>query len=362
MFVFLEALMNGLEISPSESEVEGFLRVAAFLGNTELLDLFLAETGPISESNVWARLRRKSAVGRSVDDEVAFAASHFSELDLKGLKGIDVSVIERIVSSPGLRLESEDSLLDFICGLDCPDEILLLRHLRSEYLSVDGMSVLLDRLPDSDLDWLIRASLCRRLRLPVSRGKGNRGDASVLSRFVHPELVLVFPKPSLGSREIPMKEPKSLDGIISYLAKKHGGNVHEKGVVTITSKSVWDDATERLKTAANLTSDSYFCSKNKPGQWFCWDFGEMRIYPTHYTIKTRALKSWIVEGSLDGRNWTEIDQQTDNQGFVPPNTASFAVSNPEEFRFLRLTQTDENHDGHDLLYLFAVEFFGTLAE
>jgi hypothetical protein len=38
-----------------------------------------------------------------------------------------------------------------------------------------------------------------------------------------------------------MKVAESLEGIISYLTKKHGGNVHEKGIVTIASKSVYDD-------------------------------------------------------------------------------------------------------------------------
>jgi hypothetical protein len=33
-------------------------------------------------------------------------------------------------------------------------------------------------------------------------------------------------------------EAKSLDGIISYLTKEHDENVEEKGIVTITSKSV----------------------------------------------------------------------------------------------------------------------------
>jgi hypothetical protein len=38
-----------------------------------------------------------------------------------------------------------------------------------------------------------------------------------------------------------MERPKQLEGIISYLTKKHGGNVHEKGIVTVRSKSVLKD-------------------------------------------------------------------------------------------------------------------------
>jgi hypothetical protein len=112
-------------------------------------------------------LRRKSAAGRSVDNEVRYAAIHFDELDREELKGLEVSLLERIVSSPRLRVESEDSLLDLICSLDCEGEIVLLRYLRTEYMSSDGMAVLLARLPDINLDGFLWASLSRRLCLPL---------------------------------------------------------------------------------------------------------------------------------------------------------------------------------------------------
>jgi hypothetical protein len=90
----------------------------------------------------------------------------------------------------------------------------------------------------------------------------------------------------------------------------------------------------------------------------------MRVRPTHYTLEAEWLKSWVVEGSLDGSSWTEIDRQTDKQDFRYGKPASFAVSNPAEFRFIRLTQTDKNHwtTPDDQLALRAVEFFGTLSE
>jgi hypothetical protein len=115
---------------------------------------------------------------------------------------------------------------------------------------------------------------------------------------------------------------------------------------------------------ADLTSETRFLSDDRPGQWFSWDFGEMRLYPTHYTLVACQPKSWVVEGSLDGQSWTEIDRKTNNQDFtlVGYPIASFAVSNPAECRFIRLTQTDRRHNGDNHLLLRAVEFFGTLSE
>jgi hypothetical protein len=171
------------------------------------------------------------------------------------------------------------------------------------------------------------------------------------------------PESPVNRVEIPMKTEKSLDGIISYLTKKHGGNVHEKGIVTITSKSIYHEnpllAPPRV---ADFTSDDYFCSHNAPGEWLCWDFGEMRIRPTNYAVKDLFLRSWVLQGSLDGKSWTEIDRQRDNQDFQKLSWASFTVSNPAEFRFIRLTQTDKSYGRADILVLHAVEFFGTLSE
>jgi hypothetical protein len=41
--------------------------------------------------------------------------------------------------------------------------------------------------------------------------------------------------------EFPFKQTKSIDGMIWYLTRKHGGNVRDKVIVVITSKSVYDN-------------------------------------------------------------------------------------------------------------------------
>jgi hypothetical protein len=169
---------------------------------------------------------------------------------------------------------------------------------------------------------------------------------------------------TLSHRRFPLQEAKPLDGIISYLTTKHRGNVHDEGIVTITSKSVVCDSPRwAVRNAADFTSDLFFQSRDRPGQWVCWDFHEMRVRPTHYTIKCYYLKSWMVESSLNGEAWTEIDRQTDNEDFtgVGLRTASFAVSK-SDCRFIRLTQTDTNHCRNYSLQVGAFEVFGTLIE
>jgi uncharacterized coiled-coil protein SlyX len=166
----------------------------------------------------------------------------------------------------------------------------------------------------------------------------------------------VSPSKSHKTVEFPLKEAKSFEGIISYLTRKHGGNVHEMGIVTITAKSAEDDSPRCA--VQNLVSNY------EPGQWVCWDFGKMRVRPTHYTIKSYYLKSWVVESSLNGKTWTTIDRKTDTEDFKTSRwkTASFTVSNSAECRFIRLTQAGKSHYRDDQLVIRAFEVFGTFLE
>jgi hypothetical protein len=162
--------------------------------------------------------------------------------------------------------------------------------------------------------------------------------------------------------DLPFTEANPCDGIIAYLTRKHDGNIHNKGIITITSKSVWSrEPTDAVGNLPDFAFDRHFKSKNERGQWVCWDFREMRIRPTHYTIKSVCLKSWEIESSLDGIKWTAIDKRIDNKdytyGFV---TNTFAVAKSDECRFIKLTQTGQRHVGDDCLVIVAFELFGAL--
>jgi hypothetical protein len=89
----------------------------------------------------------------------------------------------------------------------------------------------------------------------------------------------------------------------------------------------------------------------------------MRVCLNQYALLSIYMKSWVIEGSVDGQSWTEIDQQSDNQDLKQSwRTVSFAISSRLDFRFIRLTQTEARHDGRECLSLRAVEFFGTVSE
>jgi hypothetical protein len=142
----------------------GFLQLAHFLGNREIIDQLFRGDDPVSLGNVCLRLIDKPAFDVPIDEEIDFASLHFSELDSEVVRGLDISILERIVSSPSLCLRDEDSLVDFICN----HQVLLLRYVQCEYLTCEGIKKLLAVVSLNDIDALMWESILRRLFLPVS--------------------------------------------------------------------------------------------------------------------------------------------------------------------------------------------------
>ena len=160
-------------------------------------------------------------------------------------------------------------------------------------------------------------------------------------------------------------EADPLDGIIAQLTRDCGGNVHEKGVVSVTASSC--SLRCKPEVAVDLRSDSYFASKHSPNSWICYDFGGRRVTPTSYSIRSCCgqfhLKSWVLEVSNDNEAWEVVDSRENNEELNAPHvTRNFAISAPTSgaFRFVRLRQTGENHRGYDYLRICALELFGAL--
>jgi hypothetical protein len=158
---------------------------------------------------------------------------------------------------------------------------------------------------------------------------------------------------------LPMTTELSMDGIFSHLREQYR-DLEDQHIVRFSPKPTSPDDTEVyvLPVLANLRPGWHFRLTDSPGQWVCWDFGEMRVWPRSYAIQGYKLGSWVLEGSQDGENWEMIDKQELNQDYQGRwSRASFAVSKSPECQFIRLTQLGQNNYS---LGLYAIEFFGTI--
>lgn len=208
-------------------------------------------------------------------------------------------------------------------------------------------------------------SLCKRVYFGIDNRK--------LKADIATNLITVFL--SLGiditfGEENPDEESKLLDGIIASFTRQCGGNVHDKGIVNVTSSSVHDVFSP--KNAVDLETDSRFVSQDEPDSWICYDFKDARVIPRSYSVRSIGsgpgaahLKSWVVEVSDNGEKWTEVDRQDGNTDLNGKHAImNFKISRipSDGIRFIRLRSTGKSHQGRFLIAITALEIFGTLVE
>jgi hypothetical protein len=239
---------------------------------------------------------------------------------------------------------SEDSLYDFISH-EIPtnrDYLNMLRFVRFDCLSGASISHFIPLSEDywNLIDLNLWKVICRRLQLPVEYD---------------------WKTSITRSKEIfrPLDERTRPDGIISCLSRGWE-TLPPLEMLKITMKSV-GDGKDREVAAAAITQGGYFKSKDKPNQWVCWEFKFDTLRPTHYSF-TSSAKAWVLEGSLDGVQWTEIDRRTGIDWDEDRSRQSFQIFNSTDCNFIRLTQTDKNINGRDILWLRVFELVGRMWE
>jgi hypothetical protein len=203
---------------------------------------------------------------------------------------------------------------------------------------------------------------------------GVRANRTLVYQAVPPAVDLAREFPPSGG---------PFDGIIAHLTRECHGNVHDKGVVLVTSSPPFSDAPCYLaKNVVDGSADTFFTSADFPSgdwrdiphtrnNWICLDFQEQRVVVTHYSIRTASQshrgnanpRSWIVEVSADGENWVEIDKKEDTNVLNDGNvTTMFKATAAVEGRFVRLVNVGRNHYGSDKLFISGIEIFGTLTQ
>jgi hypothetical protein len=197
-------------------------------------------------------------------------------------------------------------------------------------------------------------SVCCRLSLSVSPTHQN-------DRFVESLLST--------AHNCPFAEGSPLEGIISYLTRKCGGHIGDRGIVSISASSVNSPTNYPLRNVADFENRTYFCTNIEVNSWICYDFKNMRIKPTHYSIRSRRdsnsyhLRSWTLEGSMDGQSWQELDRRENNTALNSQGaTATFSISQSSEIEMVRLRQLSQNSNGTHQLVVNALELFGIIVE
>jgi hypothetical protein len=216
-------------------------------------------------------------------------------------------VISAILSHDSLRSKDEDSLYTFLRSRFDEDHnsSSFFEMLRFEYLSYESMTSFRDIVAESFgiLTFPIWVAISHRLLLPIS--PNHRNDRLVESSgFIEHACELT--------------EGSPLNGIIAYLTRKCGGHVGDHEIISITASGSNNVQSYPLRNIADLASQTFFSSANQPNSWICYDFKAMRIKLSHYSLSSQSkdnnhfLRSWVLEGSLEGQSWIELDRRENN--------------------------------------------------
>jgi hypothetical protein len=162
------------------------------------------------------------------------------------------------------------------------------------------------------------------------------------------------------------REGQEFGGILSHLRTECGGNVHEKGIVSITSSGEVPCA-KRCWQVTDPDWRSWWYTRNAPNSWIQFDFKERTIHLDHYTLKSDTDRwfplMWNIEASRDGKTWVTLDTRNTRELASRGAVKTFECNSPssEFFRYIRLRQTGKNGGGDDDLFLTAVDFFGAMS-
>lgn len=169
-------------------------------------------------------------------------------------------------------------------------------------------------------------------------------------------------------KEFPYEEGKEFKGIINYLTKKTGGNIHDNKTIEITSNSI----SNHPKYLLDFNKSSFYMTQTSiKNAWICFDFKRRKVEISNYSIKSHSfdinsthIKNWVIEISDDKKNWTKIDEHSNYDGLNGHYiTKTFSVEPNQFSRYCRFYHTGEYYGYPNLCLAFnSIEFYGRLKE
>ena len=162
------------------------------------------------------------------------------------------------------------------------------------------------------------------------------------------------------------------NGIIDYLEKQYGANIHDQGIITISASSTHDCCDEKPEQVINYNWSSYWRTKqDKPGEWWEINFKKMKVQINGYFIKTfeassgcAHLKNWVIEGRNEGEDWKEIDRRENNFDLNGPSNKHY-YSIPQmtkPYQYIRIKCIGKTHYNTYHLLLTNFEVYGIIHE
>lgn len=292
-------------------------------------------------------------------------SSNFCSIDQNKLLQLPKSALYSILSNDHLKIQNEDSLYDFIREIfpndtEHSDEL----DIASFYELIEFANLsekkFSEFLNDFDFNILTRklwSKLLKCFYINIESYKQEKNNNNESSDSFYP---------------YEGNESHSFEGIIHHLTEKNGGNVDTKGVIKLSSSSLYSCGYPPKNAVDFNDMNSYFLTNDNQNEWLKFDFIGLKVRPTHYSIRSRPdggyhTKNWVIEGSNSDsdNNWKILDARSNVNSFngklaVQTFKIELELKENECYRFLRMRLTGPNTGNCLYLSLTTFEFFGYL--
>ncbi|OHT03236.1 hypothetical protein TRFO_29423 [Tritrichomonas foetus] len=178
-----------------------------------------------------------------------------------------------------------------------------------------------------------------------NRFKSNRRCSEMITTEKRPPPLPIGPvvTPGIGAQHLPIdhkrKPPNqhhshqrnlsgtlvATVGIFEKLSNEYKTNIIDCGLIKISGTSLTENDRNNLKNVINSEWNGEWHSTNSDNGYIQIEFSNMKVSLEYYLIKTyggqqneKHLRSWVVEGSDDGKNWTVINSANNDSRLNGP--------------------------------------------
>jgi hypothetical protein len=327
------------ELSFEESDRSFLLDLAKEFGNSDLYSKIFPRTAESPAlSDIVSRLAFSTDDLAWSSSDVDFIAEHFDRMTMPLFSQISFEFAHAILSSQKLTLETEDALYSLLSSRfeedDCFYELLDL--VRFEYLSPGTIDHFVSRSAEmfEHLSFGLWSSICGRLSLPVKPERPNLRIGGI------------------GVQSFEFKQTRELQGIIAGLTARSGANVHDCGIVTVSTSSSGEGSLRDIVDFSSESGLTLHTNRDASGRrgstpWICYDFGDRRVKPIGCAIvfsdsvaqSFDRLLHISVHISEDGSAWrllgTHKEFRKNTLFYTFPLRPGFPLA-PPGVRFVRL--------------------------
>lgn len=127
-------------------------------------------------------------------------------------------------------------------------------------------------------------------------------------------------------------------------------DVTGNGTISVSAENTSNQNENSSKLIDNNIDTKFFTGGYEPGLWMQVQFNDP-VAVAVYTITSgndaheRDPKSWELQGSNDGTNWTDLDIQTNITFSDYKQTKRFEFDNTTAYKYYRIIVTEKNGDG-----------------